>query len=385
MPNKDITQFGFPRTEIVFGPGSHELLPQKLSGLKKVLVVSDRGLESVGLAGKVLKVLKNSRISYETFFDVHENPRSEEVVEGARVVAENGCEGIVALGGGSVIDCAKAIAIIATSGAAIADYEGVEKVRKELLPIVALPTTAGTGSEISRHAVITDSATGRKVSIRSTMLFPKVAILDPTLLITLPASIAAGTGMDALAHNMEYYLALSATPLSEGISLQAIHIISQNLRPFVGNRANVDAAGKMLLASMMGQLTFAPLARGLGQQMAKSIGSLCDLPHGIVSGITLVIGMEYNLIACPEKLREIAIAMGERVEGLSLHEAAKRAIEATRQLAEDIGIPKSLGALGVKEEQIEALALDTMKGDQLKVNPRTITFEQVRELYRRAL
>jgi alcohol dehydrogenase len=292
---------------------------------------------------------------------------------------------IIAVGGGSSIDTAKSIGVLLACGGSIIDYNGPDKVKRDLMPVIAVPTTAGTGSEVSPAAVITDTTSNVKFSVRSSRIEPKVAILDPVLLASLPASIAAYTGMDAFCHNLEYYLSRSASPVSEAINLQGIRLAGRGLRAFVANRTDLEAAGMMSIAAMMGEVSFSLLRLGINHAMSHPLGGHCHLPHGLACAITLPHSLRYNMSCCAEKLRTVAECLGEKTDGLTAHEAATKAIQAVERLNADIGIPRRLSEVGVKAGMIKQLAADTMLSGQIKVNPRQVTLEDVTALLQAAL
>jgi alcohol dehydrogenase len=370
--------FSFPSTRIIFGANTINRLPELIAsfGARRVFVVTDPGVAKAGITEKIGSIVCKSGATLTLYQEVEENPSVACVTKGAEQARQFAPDMLVAVGGGSSIDTTKGIGILLACGGSITDYNGPNKVTRDLLPVIAVPTTAGTGSEVSPAAVITDISQV-KFSVRSPRIEPKIAILDPALLGSLPASIAASTGMDAFCHNLEYYLSLAASPMSEAVNLQGIRLVGRGLRPFVKNRKDLEAAGMMSLASMMGEISFSLLRLGVNHAISHPLGGHCHLPHGLACAITLPHSLRYNLPACMEKLRTVAECLGEKTDGLSNQEAANKAIEVIERLSADIGIPRRLSEVGVKQEMIKQLAADTMLSGQLKVNPRPVALDDV--------
>jgi len=289
------------------------------------------------------------------------------------------------VGGGSPTDVAKAIAILVTNGGKIQDYEGVNKVHKPLPPMVAVTTTAGSGSEMTQFAIVVDRQRKLKMTIISKSLVPDIAIIDPVVLQTKSARLTAATGIDALSHSIESYISLAATPLTEIHALNAIKLISQNLRESVASQTNMEAKKNMAVASLQAALSFSNAILGATHAMVHQIDGLLDTHHGESNARVLPCVMEFNMISCPYKFKQIAIALGEDVTGLSTRAAAEKAINAVRCLIKDIGLGRGLAEVGLKEEHIPTLSRNAVKDACLITNPRDADENDIAELFYQVL
>ncbi|MGQ9668200.1 MAG: iron-containing alcohol dehydrogenase, partial [Anaerolineae bacterium] len=307
-----------------------------------------------------------------------------EVEEGVKRYLDAGCDAIIGLGGGSPIDAAKGIAVLASNGGHIHDYEGVNKVTHPLSPMIMIPSTAGTGADVSQFAVITDTRRKVKMVLVSKSLVPDISIVDPLLLTTKDAMLTANTGLDALAHAIEAYISLAATPMTDVLALNAIRLIAGNLRESVASQTNLRAKEAMAMASLQAGLAFSNAILGAVHAMAHQLGGLRDMPHGVVDAILLPYVMEYNLIAAVDRFVDIAAAMGESVNGLGRRDAAALAIRAVRQLNYDLGIPKGLREIGLGVEDIPRLSQNAVKDPCLLTNPRDIGVSEIAEIFYRA-
>jgi len=356
-------------TRIEFGKGSLSKLPGVLKDLKvkKPLLVTDPGVRKAGILEKVEKQLEGSGIGFEIFDDVEANPKDRNVEAGARVLARTEADAIVAVGGGSPIDCAKAMAIVASLGGKARDYEGRGKVNAPLIPIVAVPTTAGTGSEVTFSSVITDTKESFKFSIRDTSIAPRVALADPLLTLSMPSSLTASTGMDALTHAIEGYTALTSEPIADACALEAVAYISRNIRRAVQDGSDESARSGMLVGSLLAGIAFSHSDVASVHCIAEALGGMYDAPHGACNAIALPAVMEYNLEWCTEGYARIAEAMGipftENTEG------AKAAVEAVKRMARDVGLPV-LRSLGVLEKDLQEIAKKSVKNGSNSSNPR---------------
>ena len=283
------------------------------------------------------------------------------------------------------MDTAKAIGILATNPGPLRDYEGPEKYSTPPLPMIAVPTTAGTGSEVSFGTVLLDKTRNYKMSIRSVMQAPKVAMLDPELLGTLPPYLIAATGMDALCHAIESFLSLWASPLTEALSLEAIRLTGENLRRFFGNSQNLDAAGNMLIASSMAAMAFNSSRVGTIHAMAHPLGGYFGIHHGIACAIILPYVLEYNIIATPDKVAKVAIALGECVDGSNRNEAAYKAVEGVKKLMRDLCIQQSFKDFKISEETVQAMTKDAIKSGMHLTNPRLTKEEDIIGLYKNVI
>lgn len=385
----EVTELSFFRcpTEVIYGFNSIKKLGEVLVDLKagKVLLVTDRGVSGAGILDVVADQIKGAGISFEVFEEVEPNPSVETVERAFALFMKSGCDAVVAVGGGSPLDVGKAVGILGANGGSILDYEGVEKATNASIPVVAIPTTAGTGSEVTIYLVITDHTRSYKFTIVSKKAAAKVAILDPLLTASMPPGLTASTGMDALVHAIESYTSLMSNPISEALAIKAIRLISAYLRPAVFNGKNLAARDAMLMGSLLAGMAFNNTRLGNAHAMSHPVSAYFGVPHGIANAILIPYVMEFNLPAAPEKFKEIARAMGCNVDGLTAINAAKVAVSAIWELIEDLGLPKKLSEVGVKEEAISAMTDDAMKSGNILVNPRTTTREDILKIYRRAL
>ena len=367
---------------IVFGPGTVQTVGDeaKALGAKKVLVVTDRGVVAAGIVDKVLAPLRAAGLEALVFDKVEPNPRLSTVEEGHRLFAAQRCDMTIGVGGGSSMDSAKAIGILATNPGPIIQYEGANKYRRAPAPSIAIPTTAGTGAEVTQTCVVTDTSRNYKVSIRGLTNVCKVALLDPQLLTSLPPAVVAATGMDALSHAIESYLSTNASRLTEVLALEATSIIGRRLRDFVRQPSDETAAADMQFAAMTAGLAFANSRLTTVHGIAHALGGHFNIPHGIGCAMLLAPVMEFCLPTSADRLARIARALGEDVAGLSQEEAAKKAIEAVRRLKRDIGIPERLRDLGVTVDKVEALAIDADVSGIHLTTPRKVTLQDEKAL-----
>lgn len=382
-----ITTLSIP-TEMIFGENSISRIPEEVRRLggKTVFLVTDQGVVQTEFFRKVVNVLKSSEIGMEVFDSVEPEPSAETVEKALGLFRRSKAEVLLAVGGGSSMDTAKGVGILATNGGKIFDYEGWDKFKNTPIPLIAVPTTAGTGSEVSNGCVFTDTKQDIKRTITHVRLNKaRVAILDPTALVTLPASVATHAGIDAFVHAFESYLSLEATPLSEGISLYGTELVAKNIRPFVANRGNLGAGGKMLLGAAFGGIGISSVRTGNVHCMARFVGALFHVSHGLSNAVCLPYVAEFNSIACPEKFASVAQAMGVDTKGLTVTEAAKAAVSAIKDLCDDLGIPRNLKEIGVKEEAIPKMAKLCIQANYNRWNPRYTTEEDFVKLFHRAM
>ncbi len=375
-------------TKIILGVGSYAKIPEEVRELggEAVFLVTDKGVAQAGFFKKIIDHLRSSNIGAEIFDDVEPDPSAKTVEKGFDLFLKRKAPVLLAIGGGSPMDTAKAIGILATNGGRIHDYEGIERFKSPPLPLIALPTTAGTGSEVSGSCVITDTESGLKMSIRHARFNPaRVAILDPLALTSLPGSVAAYAGMDAFVHALESYVSLQSSPLTDGINLYAIQLIAENIRPFVANRGNLEAGGNMLSGAALGAIGFTNTGAGNVHCMARFVGAFFHVPHGLSNAVCLPYVAEFNMMACPEKFARMAQAMGVEIGGRTPLEAARSAISALKALGEDIGIPRSLREIGVKAEAIPKMAQLAFQANYNRWNPRYTTEEDFVKLFHRAM
>lgn len=381
----DISKFVAP--EIIFGRGSLSQIGESLVrlGVSKAFLVSDFGVIKSGWVDLAQEYLTAAGLETVIFSSLTTNPKDCEVTEGVAKYLASGCDGIVSVGGGSPTDVAKAVAILASNGGRLQDYEGVNLIVTPLPPMVIVPSTAGAGSEVSQFTIIVDTERKLKMSIISRSLVPDIAIVDPELLRTKDALLAAATGVDALTHGIESYVSLAATPLTDIHALKAIQLISRNLRRAVAERSDMEANTNMSMASLTAGLAFSNAILGAAHAMTHQVDGLIDQHHGETNASILPHVMRFNLLACPERFRDIAVAMGEDVTGLGLVQAAERSIDAVQRLIQDIGLAKGLSQLGLQEEFIPVLSRNAMKDACLVTNPRSATYEDLLAIFHSAM
>ena len=354
-------------------------------GFEKCFVCSDPDLMKFGVTKKVTDVLENAGIAYEIYSQIKANPTIENVQTGEEAFKKSGADCIVAIGGGSSMDTAKAIGIIIANPefAAVRSLEGVAPPKNKCVPIIAFPTTAGTAAEVTINYVITDAEKNRKMVCVDVHDIPVVAVVDPDMMSSMPKGLTAATGMDALTHAIEGYITKGAWEMSDMFHLKAIEIISKNLRGAVANTP--EGREGMALGQYIAGMGFSNVGLGIVHSMAHPLGALYDTPHGVANAILLPTVMEYNAEATGEKYRDIAKAMGvEGVDEMSLEDARKAAVAAVKQLSEDVGIPKDLKNI-VKEEDLDFLAQSAMDDACRPGNPKDPTKEDIIALYKALL
>ncbi len=378
--------FKFMTPEIIFGPKAMGQVGESLLrlGATRVFVVSDSGVQDARWVSKALRFLEEVGLTFVIWTGITPNPKDYEVTEGAKEYLKTECDAILAIGGGSPIDAAKAIALVATNGGTINDYEGIDKVSSPLPPMVAVPSTAGTGAEVSQFSIIVDSKNKVKMTIISKSLIPDIAIIDPVILTTKEKMLTASTGMDALSHAVEAYVSLAATPLTDIHALSAIELIGKHLRSSVSSNQNLKAKREMAMASLKAGLAFSNAILGAVHAMTHPLGGELDLPHGEANAILLPYVMEYNLPSCIDRYMLISVALGENINGISKRNAALKAVDAVRSLSRDILIPENLSEMGLKKEVIPYLSQCAVKDSCLITNPRKASAEDIEKIYYQA-
>jgi alcohol dehydrogenase len=370
--------------KIIFGNGSIHSLASHIKDLdaKNPLIVIDKNLAKAGFQEKIANLLIPEGMKYSVYDKVEPEPGIELADEGAKVALKNKCDIVIGIGGGSAMDVAKAIAVLATNKGRAVDYLGLNKVPKHGLPKIMIPTTAGTGSEVTFTAVFVRKNLKKKEGMNSPYLFPELALLDPELTLSLPPVPTAQTGLDALCHAIESYTSVNASPMSELLSLQAIVLISENLRNCVHDGKNLKARENMLLGSLYAGLGLANAGVTAVHSLSYPLGGRYGISHGLANTVMLPAVMAFNMPAVLEKFADIAEAMGEYTEGLPAREAAYLALEAVEALIEDCGIDTSLEELGIKEKDFPALAdVALTVARPLENNPRNVTKEDAIEIY----
>jgi len=357
---------------------------KKLGG-KKALLVTDKGLSKIGVADQIKELVEAEGVQVALFDGAEPNPTDKNVADGFEVYKANGCDMIISLGGGSSHDAAKGIGIVATSGGNIREFAGIDTLKASLPPYISINTTAGTASEMTRFAVITNTDTHVKMVFCDARVMPDVAINDPLLHAGMPPALTAATGMDALTHAVEAYLTAFNTPITEACALQAVKLVGKWLRKAVANGQDLAARDGMAYAEYLAGMAFNSAGLGIVHSMAHQPGSLLNLPHGVCNAIALPHVCEFNLISNLEKFADIAQALGEDVAGLSPKAAAQKAVDAIRELSSDIGIPTGFGAIGMKTTDIPILAENALKDICTFFNPRTVKLDDLVALYQKAM
>lgn len=357
----------------------------KALGATKALLVTDKGISGIGMADQIKKQVEGSGVQVVIFDGAEPNPTDKNVHAGLKVYQQEKCDAIISLGGGSSHDCAKGIGMVATNGGHVRDLEGVNKTSKPMPAFVAVNTTAGTASEMTRFCIITNTDTKVKMAIVDWRCTPNVAINDPLLMVGKPAALTAATGMDALTHAVEAYVSIIATPITDACAIQAIRLVADWLRPVVANGKNLEARDKMAYAEYLAGMAFNNASLGYVHAMAHQLGGFYNLPHGVCNAILLPAVCEFNMISNPKRFADIAVAMGENIAGLSDVDAAAKGIAAIRKLSGDIGIPAGLKALNVQETDLRIMAENAMKDACMLTNPRTATLDCVIGIYKAAM
>lgn len=368
----------FP-TKILFGAGKSETTGEIINSLGKrnVLVISDPGVTGANLLDGILESLKKEGLSYTVFSDVGYEATLAQVEEGLKVLKDKGSDIILSVGGGSVMDTAKAIGVLATNPGNLGDYEGPEKYKNPPLATVAVPTTAGSGSELSFSAVISDTERQYKFSVRSSMQIPKVAILDPDLLKTTPPKLAAASGLDALSHGLEAYVSTQSNFMTDAYCKQNFDLVGKYLRRFVADPSDTEAASGMLLASTMGSMAFNVARLGLVHAIGHPLGASFHLPHGVACALLMPHVIEFNLDSCPDKFMDIAIALEGGISECISSQKFPSAVDAVVRLMDDVGVQADFSAYEISEELLSSLADKTLRSGIQLTNPRSCDKEDV--------
>ncbi|WP_290073543.1 lactaldehyde reductase [Paramuribaculum intestinale] len=372
-----------------FGPGARKVLPEVIQrlGKKKALVVTDKGLIQFGVAKMVTDVLDEAGVAYDVFSEVKPNPTVKNVQDGVAAFKASGADLLVAIGGGSAMDTAKGIGIVVANPefADVVSLEGCAPTKNKSVPMVALPTTAGTAAETTINYVIIDEEKKKKMVCVDPNDIPAVAVIDAELMYSLPRSLTAATGMDALTHAIEGYITKGAWEMSDMFEIEAIRMISRYLPVAVDEPQNPEGRNGMAVAQYIAGMAFSNVGLGLVHGMAHPMGSLFDVPHGVANALLLPTVMEYNMPECIDKYPRIAEAMGVDIKGMTPQEASQAAVDAVRALAIRVGIPQHLSDLGIKESDIPALAEQAIADVCTPGNPRECSLEDIKALYRQVL
>jgi len=382
--NPKLSNFKNP-TEIIYGIGAINELKSIIENqnFKRIMIITDQGIVRAGLINQINERIKDSKSII--FDNVEPNPSVQTCEAAYKQASEFGAEVVIAVGGGSSIDVAKAVCLLATNEGRIVDYEGIDTFVNPILPLIAIPTTAGTASEVTIFTVITDLEREYKLTVGGYKLAPRWAILDPNMTITVPKHITASTGIDALVHAIESFTSTKSFPISAGLAREAIRLISSNLRQATFNGDNVEARDNMLMGSLLAGLAFNNTRLGACHAMSHPISAMFQVPHGIANSILIPHVMEFNALANPDKFAIIAEDMGESLVGLTTLQKAWKAVDAIRTLTKDLGIPQKLSEFNVHEDMIEKMAADAMKSGNIQVNPRKTTIDDLISLYNKSM
>jgi alcohol dehydrogenase class IV len=377
----------FVAPELLFGNGARHYAGRyvKNFGAKNVLLVTDEGIRKTGIIEEIGADLTESGVSFEIFSEVMPNPRAENVMQGAEIFRQAGCSALVAVGGGSVIDCAKGIGIVSSNKRPITEFEGVDKVIIPPPPLICIPTTAGSSADVSQFAIINDTQRKVKIAIISKTLVPDVALIDPETLLTLPRNLTAYTGLDVLTHAIEAYVSNASSPLTDLHALEAVRLVAGNLEMTVEHPCDLSLRGEMMLASLNAGLAFSNASLGAVHAMAHSLGGYLDLPHGECNALLLETVITYNYSSAPDRYDSIGEAMGCPVYTVPQKERAGMICTEIHRLRTALGVGQTLGALGVKKEVIPLLAEQAMHDVCMATNPKNPMKSEIEVLYESAL
>ena len=353
----------------------------KENNFKKALIVTDKVLVQIGLVGKVTDLLEANEIEYIIYDETKPNPTVKNVEDGLTILKEGNCDFVISLGGGSPHDCAKGIALLATNGGSIKDYEGVNMSSKPQLPLIAINTTAGTASEMTIFSIITDEDRHVKMALVDKHMTPVMAVNDPMLMTAMPKSLTAATGMDALTHSIEAYVSTNATPITDACAEKSIELITNYLKRAVDNGEDLEARDMMAYSEFLAGMAFNNASLGYVHAMAHQLGGFYDLPHGVCNAILLPHVQEFNAKASASKLKKVASIMGVDVSNMNDEEGASACINAIKDLSQSIGIPAGLKELGVKVEDFDILATNALKDACGLTNPIVATHEDIVKIF----
>ncbi|MFB2864496.1 L-threonine dehydrogenase [Aeromonas sp. MdU4] len=354
-------------------------------GYRKALIVTDKILNQIGVVAKLTTLLTEHGIESVVFDETKPNPTTSNVEAGLAMIKANGCDCVISLGGGSPHDCAKGIALVAANGGNIKDYEGVDRSAKPQLPLIAINTTAGTASEMTRFCIITDEARHVKMAIIDKHVTPLMSVNDPELMLAKPAGLTAATGMDALTHAIEAYVSTIATPVTDASAIMAIELIAKHLRTAVEHGDDLHAREQMAYAQFLAGMAFNNASLGYVHAMAHQLGGFYDLPHGVCNAILLPHVQTYNVQVSAARLKDVARYMGVDVSAMNDEQGAAAAIAAIKQLALDVKIPAGLEQLGVKADDFDTLASNALKDACGFTNPKQASHEEIVAIFRAAM
>lgn len=377
----------FHAPEVVFGPGSLAeagFCAGRL-GARRPLVVTDPGIIEAGWVAQLVRHLVDAGLEPVVWSRVTPNPRDHEIRAAYAHYRELDCDVIIGIGGGSCADAAKGVAVLSGNGGDILDYAGVDQVRRPIPPLLVIPTTSGTGADVSQFCIVTDTGRRVKITIMGRALVPDISITDPHLLVTMPEQLNAATGLDALTHGIEAFVSLAHNPLADTHALDAVRLVTGHLRTTMTSPHDERSRRKMAQASLQAGLAFSNAILGATHAMSHQVGGLLDAPHGVVNGVLLPHVIRYNARATPDRFLDLAEAAGLDVTGLPGSVAAELLAAHVRRLADDVGVPRGLRELGVTETDVPRLAHTALEDACLSTNPRAATEGDVEQLFRDAL
>ncbi|MCG8619711.1 MAG: iron-containing alcohol dehydrogenase [Desulfobacterales bacterium] len=377
----------FVAPEIIFGNGSRFLAGEycRKFYIRKPMIVTDAGVIDAGWAGQVEDSLLAEEITPVVFSDVTPNPRDHEVMAGADLYMDAGCDAIISVGGGSPMDCAKGIGMVASNGGNILDYEGVDKIGAPLPPLIFIPTTAGTSADVSQFCIINNTGERVKIAIISKIVIPDIALIDPETTLTMDPYLTACTGMDAMAHAVEAFVSTASSKMTDVHALEAMRLLEVNLPKLVGAPDDITIRENVMLASMEAGLAFSNAVLGAVHAMAHSLGGLLDLPHGECNSLLLEHVVNFNYDAVPERFLTVAQALGVDTRGMTRAEIQKALFGKIRDLRYQLGISKSLGQVNVKSADIPHLSEKAFNDACLLTNPRPADKRDLRVIYEEAI
>ena len=385
IQNMELRKFVAP--EIVFGLDARLLAGRyvKNFGAQKVLVVSDPGVIAAGWLDELLEVLDGERIPHEIYSNITPNPKEKEVIKGAEVYENEECSAIVAIGGGSTLDCAKGIGIVSSNNKSIVEFEGVDKVYNPIPPLICIPTTAGSSADVSQFAIIKDQKRKVKLAIISKAVVPDVALIDPITTTTMDSYLTVCTGLDALTHAIEAYVSNANSPITDTHALNAIRLIWSNLAKTIDSPDDLGLRGNMMLGSLEAGLSFSNASLGAVHAMAHSLGGFLDLPHGKCNAILLDHVVDFNFNEEPMRYQHIGEIMGINFKGMARTEKKVAIVQELKHLKESVGIVRTLKQIGVKKSDIPQLSKNAMEDSCIVTNPRRPKQEDIEEIFKNAL
>ncbi|MFC5995409.1 iron-containing alcohol dehydrogenase [Pseudonocardia hispaniensis] len=385
LPPRRLSKFHAP--EIVFGPDSlgEAAHAAVRLGARRPFIVTDPGLFEAGWPAELLRHLRQARLEPGLWLDLTPNPKDHEIEDGYQRYAATGCDVVVGIGGGSVIDAAKGVALLAANGGRILDYEGIDRMANPVPPMVMIPSTSGTGADVSQFCIVTDTQRRTKITIMGRALVPDVSIIDPRLLLTMPEWLNAATGLDALTHGIEAFVSLAHGPLTDHHALQAVSMVNANLARTMHRPTDGGARCAMAQAALEAGLAFTNAILGATHAMSHQVGGMLDLPHGVVNGVLLPHVIRFNGAVAPERFVPIAQAMGLPASRSRPLDAVAAVADQVRALGDEVGVPKGLAMLGVTAADIPRLAQLTLGDACITTNPRPASVDDVAELFEAAL